>query len=161
MDELDKLDPNYANAQGQGKALYGDLVVGMDGLKWFLAGLVTGPCYINQRVAHIKQVPGSVVSPEFLLVCINSLIGQKQLLRVMTIAQTVGHITLNDIRSLLIPQLPASVHDRISEAVKGSCAARKESKTLLNASKRAVEIAIEEGEAAARNFLHQEGLIFG
>ncbi len=155
-DDIGKLDSAYANVQRQKKAQPGDLALGMDGLKWFFAGLITNPCYINQRVAHIRPIVGSSVNPEFLLICINSLIGQKQLLRAMTIAHTVGHITLNDVRGLLIPKLPESVRTHITRAVNESCTAKKESRRLLDTAKRAVEIAIKEGETAARKFLGKQ-----
>jgi hypothetical protein len=153
--DLDRLDSNYANNQCQEKAQTSDLVLGMDGLKWFYASLLLGPCFINQRVAHIQRLSEAPISSEFLLVCINSVLGQKQLLRAMTIAHTVGHITLEDVRSLLIPDVTPKVHDEITFAVKKSFASRRKAYALLDRAKRAVEIAIEQGEASALVFLNE------
>jgi len=113
IEDLDKLDSNYAKSKGQSKANPGDLVIGMDGLKWFYASLLTGQCYLNQRVAHIERLSNSQVSSEFLLAFLNSIFGQRQLLRAMTIAHTVGHITLEDVRSILIPHVKEEDHDAI------------------------------------------------
>lgn len=151
--DLDKLEAVYANGLGQAKARAGDLVVGMDGLKWFYASLLTDACYVNQRVAYVHRNPGSPVSAEFVLTCINSEVGQRQMLRRMTIAHTVGHITLDDIRGLLIPNVTAQVHDSLTDAIRAGHAAKTASRTLLGAAKRAVEIAVEDSASAAAIFL--------
>ena len=151
--DLDKLVSSYAEPQGQPRAKAGDLVVGMDGLRWFYTSLLTGPCYINQRVAHLRVPAVSSLSSEFLLICLNSILGQQQFLRVMTIAHTVGHITLNDIRRVLIPTVQKATHDDITSKVREAHAARKRAHKLLEQAKRAVEIAIEDSEAAALKYL--------
>lgn len=154
--DLDKLEPHYAESKNQPRAKPGDLVVGMDGLKWFYASLLVGACYVNQRVAHLRVPAEQSLSSEFLLACLNSILGQRQLLRVMTIAHTVGHITLNDIRRMLIPRVPKQKHDEITSKVRQGHSARQRSRDLLAAAQRAVEIAIERNEAEAAAFLSEQ-----
>lgn len=146
--DLDKLSASYAAGCKQDKATAGDIVIGMDGLKWFYASLLTGPCYVNQRVAWLRRRASSEISSEFVLICLNSIIGQRQLLRAMTIAHTVGHIKLDDVRALLIPQLKQAVHDKITEEIRSSYASQREARLLLMLAQQAVETAIEKGEAA-------------
>lgn len=154
--DLDKLQSAYAKDQCQLKAKAGDLVVGMDGLKWFNASLLTGACYVNQRVAHLRVPDVPHMSSEFLLICLNSILGQRQLLRLMTIAQTVGHITLNDLRCLSIPRVPKETHDDITIKVRESHAARIRSRMLFRAAQTAVELAIEKSESEALSYLSQK-----
>lgn len=156
ISQLDKLETKYADSQMQPKAQKGDLVLGMDGLKWFYAGLIYEPCYVNQRVAWIKPHENNPVSSEYLMLIINSIIGQKQLLRQMTIAHTVGHITNVDVRNLLIPELTKETRELLTSKVQDSFKARQKAKSLLEAAKRAVEIAIESDETAALAYLEAQ-----
>jgi hypothetical protein len=154
-EDLDRLDASYAEAQGQMRAKAGDLVIGMDGLKWFYASLLTGPCYINQRVAHLRTPAHAAVDAEFLLVFLNSMLGQRQLLRVMTVAHTVGHITLNDIRNVLVPKIAQDTRTAIAAKARQAHAAFIRARALLAAARRAVEISIEDSEAAALKHLKE------
>jgi len=54
-----------------------------------------------------------------------------------------------------IPRLLADREKEISALVQQSHAARREAKTLLEKAKRAVEIAIEEGEERAMEYLNR------
>jgi hypothetical protein len=155
IDEIDRLDAKYAVSQNQSKAQPGDLVVGMDGLKWFYASLIVQPCYVNQRVTQIKTLAECPVSSEYLMLVINSKIGQTQYLRQMTIAHTVGHITNEDTRQLLIPLIKPEIHSLLQRQVQQSLTAKQKAKTLLERAKRAVEIAIETDETAALEYLHE------
>lgn len=153
-EDLDMLYPSYANEQGQTKAKPGDLVVGMDGLKWFYASLLMNECYINQRVTWL--IPNNDDYPaEYLLIAINSLLGQRQLLSRMTIASTVGHITLEDLRGLRIPVLNQRIRKEIAVQVREAILGRQQATQLLEAARLAVEIAIEQSEAAALAWLEK------
>lgn len=153
INNLSRLESKYANSQNQPKAQSGDLLVGMDGLKWFYGSLIKDACYVNQRVAWIQPQKNMPVSSEYLLLVINSLIGQSQLLREMTIANTVGHITNENIRQLVIPVVSANNHKEITDNIIASYNAQITAKQLLEKAKRAVEIAIEQNEEAALAFL--------
>lgn len=149
---LDKLETNYAISQNQPKTKLNDLVIGMDGLNWFYASLTEADAYVNQRVAWLS-VDDLMYPPEYLMVVINSLIGQKQLLAQMTIAHTVGHITLNDIRGLRIPILTYEARLEIAKQLEQANQMKQQSKERLEVAKRAVEIAIEDSEQQALNYL--------
>jgi len=133
-------------------ARQGDLAIGMDGIKWFYAGLLSGDAYINQRVGWVRLKDASP-SPDFVQLFINGPLGQSQLLRRMTIAQTVGHITLDDIRDIKVPLLKGNYEAQITELLQEANASKIKSRKLLEGAKRAVEIAIEESEEAALSFL--------
>jgi type I restriction enzyme S subunit len=71
----------------------------------------------------------------------------------MTIAHTVGHITLNDVRQALIPKVDRDTQDDITARVRDAHAAKTRARHLLEAAKRGVEIAVEESEDAALEYL--------
>lgn len=151
-EDLDMLDADYAATQNQPHANPGDIVVGMDGLKWFYSSLLMSDAYVNQRVAWL--IPSRDDYPaEYLLTVLNSLVGQRQLLSRMTIAQTVGHITLEDLRTLRIPILDPNARHNIAAQARSAITNRQRAMQLLDAAKRAVEIAIEDSEAAALAWL--------
>lgn len=151
-DELDRLPASYVLQEGQSAASTGDLVVGMDGLKWFYCSVLLDSCYVNQRVAWLHSFDAGYPSA-YLMTVINAFLGQSQLLSQMTIAQTVGHITLDDLRSLRIPVLDQKIRFAIAEHVAQSLASKDRSIQLLDAAKRAIEMAIEDSEAAALAYL--------
>jgi restriction endonuclease S subunit len=144
VEELSSIDPKYARDIGFPKAKEGDIVVGMDGIKYFYASLIEGYCYVNQRVAHLTKHPGAKISQEYVTFIINSSVGQAQLLRDMTVATTVGHITNRNISNLLIPFVSDAFHRKITNLVKQSIDKKQESKRLLDQAKTRVEQLIEE-----------------
>ncbi|MBD2003609.1 MULTISPECIES: restriction endonuclease subunit S [Cyanophyceae] len=143
IDELTSIDPYYAQKIGFPKANKGEIVVGMDGIKYFYASLLQGDCYVNQRVAHLKQLSNAKISSEYVAFIINSCVGQAQLLRDMTIATTVGHITNRNIAKLVIPYVSDDFHDNITLLIRDSIDKKQESKQLLNQAKSRVEQLIE------------------
>lgn len=144
IDELTSIESAYAVKVGFHKASKGDIVVGMDGIKYFYASILEGDCYINQRVAHLKQLPNAKVSPEYATFIINSRIGQAQLLRDMTIATTVGHITNRNIAKLVIPYVSDFFYNQIKTLIRSSIDKKQRSKHLLDQAKSRVEQLIEE-----------------
>lgn len=146
--ELDRIEYEYASGEDVEKARAGDIVVGMDGLKWFYASLITKPCYINQRVSWLRLLENSKLTAEYLTLFLDSIAGQTQLLREMTIADTVGHLSNNGIASVFVPILPNGVIKKITKQFSDSFITKQESKRLLELAKQAVETAIEKGEKA-------------
>lgn len=151
-DDLDRLPETYAKEANQPMAQPGDLVIGMDGLRWFYASSLLTPCYVNQRVGWLHSFQDSFTNA-YLMVVLNSLIGQSQLLSQMTIAQTVGHITLDDLRNLRIPTLQAACRATIAGKFMEHVFAKRRALELLTCAKRAIEIAIEDSESAALKYL--------
>ena len=144
IEELTSIIPEYARKIGYPKAKVGDVVVGMDGIKYFYASILGGECYINQRVAHLIWCPDAKISPEYATFIINSRVGQAQLLRDMTVATTVGHITSSNISKLLIPYVSDVFQSKITNLVRQSIEKKLESKRLLDQAKIRVEQIIEE-----------------
>lgn len=152
VDLLDRLSPDGVAAFDVPMACAGDIAIGMDGIQWFYAGVLEGGAYINQRVGWVRLFEAGY-DPLLLQLVINSPIGQAQLLRRMTIAQTVGHITLEDIRTLKVPLLSSDDALSISNHLRDAVAKKKQSVELLNRAKRVVEIAIRSGEEEAMQLL--------
>lgn len=152
--DLTTLDSDYAKEEGVEKAKENDIVIGMDGIKYFYGSLIKQPVYVNQRVCHLKPKDYSEIDSELVLMIINSVIGQTQLMREMTIAQTVGHITNVSVGNLIIPKLDESIRNEISSKIKESHQLEKESLNLLKVAKKAVEIAIEENEEKALDYIY-------
>jgi type I restriction enzyme S subunit len=142
--ELTSIQPEYANSVGVLKARRGDVVVGMDGIKYFYASILEGECFVNQRVCHLSPRPSSVLSSEYVAFVINSVAGQAQLMRDMTVATTVGHITNRDVAKLIVPTIGQSFHDELTALIRKSIDCKEESKRLLEQAKARVEKLIEE-----------------
>lgn len=140
---LTTLDKKYVNQLQVQKAQKGDIVVGMDGIKYFYSSIITENCFVNQRVAHLSPKPGNFISPIYASFIMNSKVGQNQLLRDMTVANTVGHITNRNIRELVIPFPSKEFHDTITDLVSRSFNAKNESELLLQLAKKKVEDLIE------------------
>ena len=64
-------------------------------------------------------------------------------------------ITDADIFNLQLPHIPDAVADQVTQNVIAAKAAKARAASLLEAAKRAVEIAIEDGEPAAMVYLDQ------
>ncbi len=140
---LSTLPKEYTQKCSANLAKKDDIVIGMDGIKYFYGGLIDNDCLVNQRVAHITPKKNPKVSSEYLTFIINEKLGQTQLLRCMTIANTVGHITNDNIRNILIPFPSQKTHDEITSLIKRSIVAKKQSEKLLEESKLIVEQLIE------------------
>lgn len=141
--KLTSLEKSYANTISFNKAQKDDIVIGMDGVKYFYASILEEECLVNQRVCHIVPKANSEISSEYTTFIINSIIGQSQLLRDMTIASTVGHITNKNVAKLKIPVVSDEFHNTITSLIRKSIDADKKSKILLEQAKQRVEELIE------------------
>ncbi len=107
---------------------------------------------INQRI--MKITPQNI-NFELLPLLINSVIGQNQLERIGTGAVQTN-ISSSDILSILIPIIDDTIQSKIEEKIKESFKLKEESKQLLEMAKKAVEIAIEDGEDLAMELIKKE-----
>ncbi len=127
FDELETLPSYYVKESGCVFPKLGDILVGMDGLNEFRATIITSKkdteVAINQRVAIIT--PFNKLSSEFIYIVLNSKVGQSQLLREMTTAGTVGHISNEVIKSIKVPIPPQSFQQKIEKMVKEAERKRK------------------------------------
>ncbi|HUX48635.1 MAG TPA: hypothetical protein VMV76_05670 [Dehalococcoidia bacterium] len=63
-------------------------------------------------------------------------------------------VPAKSLRNIIIPNIPLDMRDMISQMVQQSHRARREAKVILEKAKHAVEIAVEEGEAKATDFMN-------
>ncbi len=82
------------------------------------------------------------IEPEYLALCINSLVGQAQVNRDAG-GSIIAHWKPAQIKNLIVPVLPETTQDKISDLVRKSHEAHKKSKELLEEAKRKVEEMIE------------------
>lgn len=97
--------------------------------------------------------PADGIDPVYLSVFLNSMAGQLQVAQ--RLHGSSGQIELypNDIAQFVIWRAPAAVQTEIRAAVQRSFEKKQHSIQILDAAKRAVEMAIEESEAAALDYL--------
>ena len=82
------------------------------------------------------------IDPEYVALCINSIVGQSQVERDAG-GSIIKHWKPEQIKNLLIPILPVATQKKIADLVRESHAARKKAKELLEEAKRKVEEMIE------------------
>ena len=92
---------------------------------------------------------------ETLLVLLKSFVGQLQLKKGCS-GTILTAISRDEFSKIIIPILAQSKQQEIQQKIAESFALRKKSKQLLEAAKRAVEIAIEQGETAAMQWLESQ-----
>jgi restriction endonuclease S subunit len=102
---------------------------------------------------HVTVIRPDKIDPIYLSVFLNSTLGQLQIEQL--IKGSSGQIELypDDIAKIIIWDAPNEVQRAVREALLSAKALEARSGALLSSAKRAVEIAIEDGEAAALAFL--------
>lgn len=90
--------------------------------------------------------------PDYLTLVLNSIVVKLQAERDAG-GSIIQHWKPSEIENVIIPKLPMPIQEQIASKVQESFALRKESKRLLDLAKHAVEVAIEQGEAAAMKLL--------
>lgn len=98
-------------------------------------------------ILHLKRKDESV-QVEYLTLVLNSLLVQMQSERDAG-GSIIKHWKPSEIAEVLIPIIDQSIQTQIEENIKSSFLIREESKALLELSKKAVEVAIEESEDMA------------
>lgn len=106
---------------------------------------------------HVTVLRTANLDPVYLAVFLNSPLGQWQIER--HIKGSSGQIELypNDIAKVVVWQAPDDIQSAVRQAVMDAFAQERRAKELLDAAKRAVEIAIEDSEAVAMAYLIQAG----
>ena len=95
------------------------------------------------------------VLPDYLALILNSLIVQLQAERDAG-GSVIQHWKPSEIADVIIPVLDAAAQQRITADVQRSFALRRKSEQLLGSAKRAVEIAVEDGEESAITWLRSQ-----
>ena len=112
------------------------------------------PLTIDSTLRIFRQKDTSIINPESLLVLINSDFYQEYILKYEIGSTGITSLYEGDINNLLVPKLSLELQNIISEKVQESFRLRKQSKMLLEAAKKAVEIAIEQNEEEAIKYLN-------
>jgi len=97
-------------------------------------------------------ISSQIINPETLLVFFKTLGGQTQLKRGCN-GTILTSINKDELLQTIIPLIPQTLQKQIAQKVQKSYVLRKESKRLLEVAKKSVEIAIEQNEETAMEFL--------
>jgi type I restriction enzyme, S subunit len=131
-------------------ALENDILISMSGSIGNSCKIPNGlRAVVNQRIMRITPKNYDV---DVLPIVINSIIGQSQLERIGT-GGVQTNISASDIQQIFIPTLDQNTQAIIGELIRESFKLKAESEKLLNTAKRAVEIAIEQDEAAGLAYI--------
>lgn len=119
----------------------GDIVLSMSGTIGMSAIIPDdiSKSSVNQRI--LKFTPQNI-HRDYLVLLLNSIIGSYQLGKIGT-GGVQTNISYKDIKNVLIPILPKSFQEKISELVRKSHESRKQAKGLLEEAKEKVENLIE------------------
>ena len=113
------------------------------------AGIHTSatPALADNHVTILRLYPGGL-NPFYLMLFLNSWPGQLQSEQWQCGSSGQTELYPNQMEQFIIPDLPAAQQAAIADQVQRSFALRTESEALLTRAKQAVEVAIEQGEAA-------------
>lgn len=114
------------------------------------------PALPDNHVTILRPRPGAI-DPVYLAVYLNSIAGQWQVEKYLR--GSSGQIELYpvDIAQFKICLAPSTVQQEVHDLVVSAFSAQRKAHALLEAAKRAVEIAIEDSEAAAMAYLKKMG----
>jgi restriction endonuclease S subunit len=101
------------------------------------------------------QINDSEINKEYLALCINSIVGKMQVERDCG-GSVILHWKPEQVKKLKIPIIPQLTQQKIASLVQQSYEARSKAKELLEIAKRAVEIAIEESEEKAQEYIQKK-----
>lgn len=98
-----------------------------------------------------------LLNSETLLVFLKSEVGQMQMKKGCS-GTILTAISQDELSSIVLPKVSPEIQSRIRDKVSESFELRRRSRKLLDAAKRAVEIAIEQDESAAIKWLERESI---
>jgi type I restriction enzyme, S subunit len=105
-------------------------------------------------ILRLKRKDGRV-NDEYLTLVLNSVLTKEQVNRDVG-GSVILHWRPDQVKATVIPILPENLQTQIQQKITESLNLRKQSKHLLECAKQAVEIAIEQDEAAAIEWLKQQ-----
>lgn len=103
-------------------------------------------------ILHLKVKDESKIIPEYLTLALNSQVVQMQAERDAG-GSIILHWRVSEIENVLVPVIDYKKQQEIAALVEESFALKKQSEHLLEVAKKAVEIAIEEGEDKGLEFI--------
>jgi restriction endonuclease S subunit len=101
------------------------------------------------------QIKKDNILPEYLTLALNSIIVQMQSDRDVG-GSIIKHWIPSEIEKITIPIIDLNIQQQIEDKIQQSFILRKESKHLLSVAKQAVELAIEENEDIALNWINEQ-----
>ena len=104
---------------------------------------------------HLRVKNTAEVLPDYLALVLNSEIVQLQAER-DTSGAIIQHWKPGDIENVIVPVLPYDVQSEIAQKVQESFSLRRQAEKLIETAVRAVEIAIEQDEAAAITYMEEQ-----
>ena len=107
-------------------------------------------------VSEVTVIRQNRVNPYFLQYFLRSRLGQMQIEQRITGATGQLHLYPKDVATIWIPIPPSEIQARFEELHAKAVSLKHESHALLARAKRAVELAIEQDEAAALEFLGED-----
>lgn len=103
----------------------------------------------------ILRLCNSKVNSSMLTLLLNSILIKTQTER-SSFGALIAHLSIDNIKSILIPSIPESIQEKISILVEASFEAKERAKKLLDVAKKGVEIAIEQSEDIASVWIEKE-----
>jgi len=107
----------------------------------------------HATVSEVTVIRQKRVNPYYLHFFLRSPFGQMQIERYITGATGQLHLYPKDVEKIYVPLAPEDLQDKLEAMTHESRSARHNAKRLLERAKRAVELAIEESEAAGMAWL--------
>jgi len=157
-------EPSFAAEIGSMKKVFKDGDVAISRLRAYLKEIAvvrTGDAIpsVGSSEFIVLRPKGKAISPETLMVFLRSAPVQT-ILKWCQDGSQHPRFSEGDLLSIPVPDAVATASDQITKIVQDGFTARYRARKLLDAAKRAVEVAIEDGEPAAIAYLDQaEGAI--
>jgi restriction endonuclease S subunit len=125
-----------------------------------MSGTIGNSCKIPQGISavinqRIMKITPKNINFELLPLLINSIICQNQLERIGT-GGVQTNISSSDILNIIIPTIDETIQSQIEQKIKKSFELKEQSKEFLDIAKKAVEIAIEEDEYIATEYINDQ-----
>ena len=105
-------------------------------------------------ILHLKVKDASIVIPEYLTLVLNSKAVKMQAERDAG-GSIILHWRISEIENVVVPIINYSIQKQIAILIEESFTLKRESESLLEVAKQAVEIAIEEDETSAIAFINE------
>lgn len=113
-------------------------------------------CITSGAILHLKVKDESQLIPEYLTLALNSKLVQMQSERDAG-GSIILHWRVSEIENVIVPVIPYPKQQQIAELIEQSFMLKKQSEKLLEVAKRAVEIAIEQDEETALQYIKGNG----
>ena len=107
----------------------------------------------SSAILHLKVKDEKLVIPEYLTLVLNSILVQMQAERDAG-GSIILHWRVSEIENVIVPIIEYTKQQQIANLIEESFSLKKQSEHLLEVAKKAVEIAIEEDEQVAIDFIN-------